>query len=314
MNKIKIFSGNSNIRLSKAISKKLKVSLGKLNIKRFSDGEIFVEVDESVRGSNAYVIQSTSGPVNENLMELFIIVDALKRAAVNEITAVIPYFGYSRQDRKVTDRSPITARLVCDLLIKSGIQKIVTMDLHAGQIQGFFDIPVDHLYSSPIAINYIKKKFKNKDFIIASPDAGGMERARAFAKKLNDADLAMTDKRRPAPNVAEITNVIGDVQNKHVILIDDLIDTGGTAAKSAEALVKSGAKSVSMFCTHGVLSGNAIENIGNSCIDELIITDTIDNQEKLKKSNKIKVLTVSTLIAEAINRIRNNKSISQLFS
>ena len=312
MNKIKIFSGSSNIKLSKAICKKLKVPLGKLNIRRFSDGEIFVEINESVRGSNAYVIQSTSGPVNENLMELFIIVDALKRAAVNEITAVIPYFGYSRQDRKVTDRSPITARLVCDLLIKSGIQKIVTMDLHAGQIQGFFDVPVDHLYSSPIALNYIRKN--HKDFVIASPDAGGMERARVFAKKLNDAGLAMTDKRRPGPNIAEITNVIGDVANKNVILIDDLIDTGGTAAKSAEALVKAGAKSVSMFCTHGVLSGDALKNIDNSCIDELIITDTIDNQEKLKGSNKIKVLTVSTLIAEALDRIRNNKSISQLFS
>jgi len=312
MNKIKIFSGSSNVKLSKAICKKLKVPLGKLNIRRFSDGEIFVEINESVRGSNAYVIQSTSGPVNENLMELFIIVDALKRAAVNEITAVIPYFGYSRQDRKVTDRSPITARLVCDLLIKSGIQKIVTMDLHAGQIQGFFDVPVDHLYSSPIALNYIRKN--HEDFIIASPDAGGMERARVFAKKLNDAGLAMTDKRRPGPNIAEITNVIGDVANKNVILIDDLIDTGGTAAKSAEALVKAGAKSVSMFCTHGVLSGDALKNIDNSCIDELIITDTIDNQEKLKGSNKIKVLTVSTLIAEAIDRIRNNKSISQLFS
>jgi ribose-phosphate pyrophosphokinase len=245
-------------------------------------------------------------------MELFIIVDALKRAAVNEITAVIPYFGYSRQDRKVTDRSPITARLVCDLLIKSGIQKIVTMDLHAGQIQGFFDVPVDHLYSSPVALNYIRKN--HKDFVIASPDAGGMERARVFAKKLNDAGLAMTDKRRPGPNIAEITNVIGDVANRNVILIDDLIDTGGTAAKSAEALVKAGAKSVSMFCTHGVLSGDALKNIDNSCIDELIITDTIDNQEKLKGSNKIKVLTVSTLIAEALDRIRNNKSISQLFS
>jgi len=312
MNKIKIFSGSSNIKLSKAICKKLKVPLGKLNIRRFSDGEIFVEINESVRGSNAYVIQSTSGPVNENLMELFIIVDALKRAAVNEITAVIPYFGYSRQDRKVTDRSPITARLVCDLLIKSGIKKIVTMDLHAGQIQGFFDVPVDHLYSSPVALNYIRKN--HKDFVIASPDAGGMERARVFAKKLNDAGLAMTDKRRPGPNIAEITNVIGDVANKNVILIDDLIDTGGTAAKSAEALVKAGAKSVSMFCTHGVLSGDALKNIDNSCIDELIITDTIDNQEKLKGSNKIKVLTVSTLIAEALDRIRNNKSISQLFS
>ena len=312
MNKIKIFSGSSNIKLSKAICKKLKVPLGKLNIRRFSDGEIFVEINESVRGSNAYVIQSTSGPVNENLMELFIIVDALKRAAVNEITAVIPYFGYSRQDRKVTDRSPITARLVCDLLIKSGIKKIVTMDLHAGQIQGFFDVPVDHLYSSPVALNYIRKN--HKDFVIASPDAGGMERARVFAKKLNDAGLAMTDKRRPGPNIAEITNVIGDVANRNVILIDDLIDTGGTAAKSAEALVKAGAKSVSMFCTHGVLSGDALKNIDNSCIDELIITDTIDNQEKLKGSNKIKVLTVSTLIAEALDRIRNNKSISQLFS
>ncbi len=314
MKNIKVFSGTSNIKLSKAICKKLKINLGSLKIKRFSDGEIFVEVDESVRGSNVYVIQSTSSPVNENLMELFIVIDALRRASANEITAVIPYFGYSRQDRKVADRSPITARLVSDLLIKSGIKKVITMDLHAGQIQGFFDVPVDHLYARPIAIDYFKKKFKNKNFVVGSPDAGGMERARVFAKQLNDSNLVMTDKRRPAPNSAEVINVIGDVANKNVILIDDIVDTGGTAVKSAAALIGSGAKTVSMFCTHGVLSGDAVKNIENSYVDELIITDTINNQEKLKKSKKIKVLTVSNLIAEAMRRIVRNKSISQLFS
>jgi len=314
MKNIKVFSGTSNIKLSKAICKKLKINLGSLKIKRFRDGEIFVEVDESVRGSNVYVIQSTSSPVNENLMELFIVIDALRRASANEITAVIPYFGYSRQDRKVADRSPITARLVSDLLIKSGIKKVITMDLHAGQIQGFFDVPVDHLYARPIAIDYFKKKFKNKNFVVGSPDAGGMERARVFAKQLNDSNLVMTDKRRPAPNSAEVINVIGDVANKNVILIDDIVDTGGTAVKSAAALIGSGAKTVSMFCTHGVLSGDAVKNIENSYVDELIITDTINNQEKLKKSKKIKVLTVSNLIAEAMRRIVRNKSISQLFS
>ena len=314
MRNTKIFSGTSSIKLSKAICKKLKINLGSLEIKRFSDGEIFVEIDESVRGRNAYVIQSTSAPVNENFMELFIIVDALRRAAANEITAIIPYFGYSRQDRKVSDRSPITAKLVSDLLIKSGIKKVIMMDLHAGQIQGFFDVPVDHLYARPIAINHFKKKFRNKDFVIGSPDAGGMERARVFAKKLNDADLVMTDKSRPGPNVAEITNVIGNVRKKNVILIDDLIDTGGTAVKSAEALIKAGAKTVSMFCTHGVLSGDAVKNIENSHIEVLIITDTINNQEKLKGSGKIKVLSVADLIAEAIKRIVSNKSISELFS
>ena len=314
MKNIKVFSGTSNIKLSKAICKKLKINLGSLKIKRFSDGEIFVEVDESVRGSNVYVIQSTSSPVNENLMELFIVIDALRRASANEITAVIPYFGYSRQDRKVADRSPITARLVSDLLIKSGIKKVITMDLHAGQIQGFFDVPVDHLYARPIAIDYFKKKFKNKNFVVGSPDAGGMERARVFAKQLNDSNLVMTDKRRPAPNSAEVINVIGDLANKNVILIDDIVDTGGTAVKSAAALIESGAKTVSMFCTHGVLSGDAVKNIENSYVDELIITDTINNQEKLKKSKKIKVLTVSNLIAEAMRRIVRNKSISQLFS
>ena len=247
------------------------------------------------------------------MLELFIIVDALRRAAARKVYAVIPYFGYSRQDRKVSDRSPITSKLICDLLVKSGIEEVILMDIHSGQIQGFFDIPVDHLYASPIARKYFTKKYK-KDLIIASPDVGGMERARTFAKKFGDLDIAMTDKRRPKPNVAKITNVIGNVENKHVLLIDDMIDTGGTATKSAEALMKAGAKSISMFCSHGVLSGNAVENIVNSCIDELVITDTINNQSKLKKIKKVRVLTVSDLIAKAIRRIIDKKSISDLFS
>ena len=313
MGNFKIFSGSSNLPLAKLICKKLKVNLGKLEINRFSDGEIFVEVNESVRGSDCFVIQSTNNPVNESLLELFIIVDALRRAAARKVYAVIPYFGYSRQDRKVSDRSPITSKLICDLLVKSGIEAVILMDIHSGQIQGFFDIPVDHLYASPIARKYFTKKYK-KDLIIASPDVGGMERARTFAKKFGDLDIAMTDKRRPKPNVAKITNVIGNVENKHVLLIDDMIDTGGTAAKSAEALMKAGAKSISMFCSHGVLSGNAVENIVNSCIDELVITDTINNQSKLKKIKKVRVLTVSDLIAKAIRRIIDKKSISDLFS
>ena len=312
MNNIKIFSGTSNIPLAEAICKKLKTKLGGLDIKRFSDGEIFVEVNESVRGSDCFVVQSTSSPVNENLLELFVIVDALKRAAAKKVYAVIPYFGYSRQDRKVSDRSPITAKLICDLLVKSGIEEVILMDIHSGQIQGFFDVPVDHLYAPPIARQYFTKKYK-KDLIIASPDAGGMERARRFAKKFGDLDLVVTDKRRPKPNVSEITNVIGNVKNKHVLLIDDMIDTGGTAAKSAAALVKSGAKSVSMFCSHGVLSGTALEIINKSHIDELVITDTINNQSKLEKIKKIRVLSVSNLIAKAIKRIIDKKSISDLF-
>ena len=313
MDNIKLFAGSSNIPLAKLICKKLKIKQGDLDIKRFSDGEIFVEVNESVRGADCFVLQSTNSPVNENLLELFIIIDALRRAAARKVYAVIPYFGYSRQDRKVSDRSPITAKLICDLLVKSGIQEVILMDIHAGQIQGFFDIPVDHLYAFPIAKKYFTKKY-SKNLTIASPDAGGMERARTFAKKFDIVDLAMTDKRRPKPNVAEITNVIGNVKDKRILLIDDMIDTGGTASKSAEALIKAGAKSVSMFCTHGVLSGNAIENIENSCIDELVITDTINNQNRLKKISKIKVISVSDLIAKAIKRIIDNKSISNLFS
>ena len=216
MNNIKIFSGTSNIPLAEAICKKLRTKLGGLDIKRFSDGEIFVEVNESVRGSDCFVVQSTSSPVNENLLELFVIVDALKRAAAKKVYAVIPYFGYSRQDRKVSDRSPITAKLICDLLVKSGIEEVILMDIHSGQIQGFFDVPVDHLYAAPIARQYFTKKYK-KDLIIASPDAGGMESARGFAKKFGDLDLVVTDKRRPKPNVSEITNVIGNVKNKHVL-------------------------------------------------------------------------------------------------
>ena len=314
MENIKIFSGTSNEQLAKSICQKLKLKQGALDIKRFSDQEIFVEVNESVRGADCYVIQSTNNPVHENFMELLIIIDALKRAAAKKVVAVIPYFGYARQDRKVSDRSPITARLICDLLVKSGIEEVILMDIHAGQIQGFFDVPVNHLYAFPIARDYFIKKYSKKDLIIASPDAGGMERARAFAKRSNIVDLAMTDKRRPAPNVAEITNVIGNVKGKYVLLIDDIIDTGGTAAKSAEALIQAGAKGVSMFCTHGVLSGNAIENIQNSSIDELIITDTINNQAKLKKIKKIRVLSVADLFAKALRRIINKKSISNLFS
>ena len=311
---MKVLAGTSNSKLCNDIARQLKLKLVNSNIKRFADGEIYIEINENIRGNSIFVVQSTSNPANDNLMELLICIDALRRSSAKNITAVIPYFGYARQDRKVSDRSPITARLICDLLVKSGIEEVILMDIHAGQIQGFFDVPVNHLYAFPIARDYFIKKYNKKNLIIASPDAGGMERARAFAKRSNIVDLAMTDKRRPAPNVAEITNVIGNVKGKYVLLIDDIIDTGGTAAKSAEALIKAGAKGVSMFCTHGVLSGNAIQNIQNSSIDELIITDTINNQAKLKKIKKIRVLSVADLFAKALRRIINKKSISNLFS
>ncbi len=313
MENTKIFSGTSNKPLVDAVCKYMNVKAGKAKIRRFSDGEILIEIVESVRGSNVFVIQSTCPPVNENIMELMIMTDALKRASARSITAVIPYYGYARQDRKVLPRSPISAKLVAEIILVSGISKVVTVDLHAGQIQGFFDIPVDHIYATPIFIDYLKDKFANNEIVIVSPDAGGMERARIYAKRL-DANLAMTDKRRPNLNQAEIMNVIGDVKNKMAIIVDDMVDTAGTAIQAADALMRDGAESVTLCCTHGVLSGNAIKKINDSDLDEVIISDTINPSKETINSKKIKVLSISKLLGEAIKRIIAGESISVLFT
>lgn len=312
MENFKIFCGTSNAPLAKAVCKYLDVPLGKAEIRRFSDGELSTEIDESVRRCHVFVIQSTCPPTNEHIMELLILTDALKRASATAVTAVIPYYGYARQDRKVKPRAPISAKLVADLVTTSGISRVVTVDLHAGQIQGFFNIPVDHIYAAPVLLDYIKKTRNNGDLVIVSPDAGGMERARAFAKGLN-AGLAMTDKRRPNPNQAEIMNVIGDVEGKSVILFDDLVDTAGTAIQAAEALIRNGAKSASLCCSHGVLSGNAVQRIKDSVLEEVIITDTIPPSQEILESDKFKVLTIADLLGESIKRVTTGESISSLF-
>ena len=313
MKNTKIFCGTSNVPLTEAVCKYLDIPMGKAEIRRFSDGELSAEISESVRGSHIFVIQSTCPPTNEHIMELLILTDALKRASAREITAVIPYYGYARQDRKVKPRAPISAKLIADLISTAGISRVVTVDLHAGQIQGFFNIPVDHIYATPVFIDYIKNKLNSDDTVIVSPDAGGMERARSYAKLL-DSGLAMTDKRRPKPNEAQIMNVIGDVEGKTVVLVDDLVDTAGTAIQAGKALLREGAKSVSLCCTHGVLSGSAIDNINKSELEEVIITDTIPPTEEAKASEKITVLSIADLLGEAIKRITKGESISSLFN
>ncbi len=310
---MKIFSGMSNHPLFEDVCNYLDVAPGQMEITRFSDGEIFVDIRESVRGSNVFLIQSTCPPVNENIMELLVITDALKRASARSITAVIPYYGYARQDRKVQPRAPISAKLAADLIVVAGASKIVTMDLHAGQIQGFFDVPVTHLYATPVIINYLGEKCPDGEMVIVSPDAGGVERATEFADRTHS-EIAICYKRRPAPNVAQISNIIGDVEDKHAIIVDDLVDTAGTATEAARVLLEKGAKSVSLCCTHGVLSGPALDRINNSDIDEVIITNTIPQQENQKKSTKITVLSIADLIGEAIRRTALGESISALFT
>jgi len=308
--KLKILSGNANIELAKQITQKLGVELSEAKVGRFSDGEIQVKIVDNVRGADCYIIQPTSSPVNENLMELLIIADALKRASAKRITAVMPYYGYGRQDRKAEPRVPITARLVANLLATAGITRVLTMDLHAGQIQGFFDIPVDHLYGMPVILNYFQDK-NLKDVVVVSPDAGGVERARSFAKHFN-ADLAIVDKRRPRPNEAAIMNIIGDVKDKVCIILDDMVDTAGTLTKVAEAIKEKGASKVYATASHGVLSGDAKKKIQKSCIEELVITDSIP-LSKDGPNNKITVLSIASILAEAIMRISNDESISALF-
>ncbi len=311
LNNLKIVTGNSNIQLAQAICNGLKIPLGKANVKKFSDGEIQVEIEENVRGMDVFVVQSTCTPVNRSLMELLIMMDAIKRASAERITAVMPYYGYARQDRKVAPRVPITAKLVADLITTAGSDRLLTIDLHAGQIQGFFNIPVDHLYSAPVMVDYIRKKYTN-NLVIVSPDAGGVERARAFAKRLG-ATLAIIDKRRPQPNESNIMNIIGDIQGKTALLLDDMVDTAGTLSQAANALRKEGAKKVVACCTHPVLSGQAIEKINQSDLEELVVTDTIPLRNEATGCKKIVVLSVAQLLGEAIKRIHNNDSVSSLF-
>ena len=310
---MKILSGTSNPRLSKEISKKLKLKLINTNIKRFADGEIYIEINENIRGNSVFVIQSTSTPANDNIMELLLCIDALRRSSAKNITAVIPYFGYARQDRKVAPRTSISAKVVSNLITNAGASRIVTVDLHAGQIQGFFDIPVDNLFTTPMFARYIKKKFKTKNLVCVSPDVGGVQRTRGLATKIK-ADLAIIDKRRPEPGKSKVMNIIGDVKGKNCIIIDDIIDSGGTIINAVEALKKAGAIDVYVFITHAVLSGEAAEKIKKSKIKKLIITDTIDNSLKIKNNSKIEVISIAPLMAEAINRISNSTSVSDLFN
>ena len=309
---MKIITGNSNKNLSLRISKYLKNRLVRSTIKKFSDGEIYIEINENIRGNSIFVIQSVSSPANDNLMELLLSIDALKRSSAKNITAVIPYFGYARQDRKVVPRTSISAKLVSNLITKAGADRVVTLDLHAGHIQGFFDIPVDNLIATPIFARHIKRKIKNKNLICVAPDVGGTERARALGKFLN-AGLAIIDKRRPAPGKSEVMNVVGYVKGKTCIVVDDIIDSGGTIVYASNALIERGAKEVHVYVTHGVLSGKAVEKIKNSKIKRLIITDTIDNTRKVKGAKNIEILTISHLVGEAIKRISNSTSVSDLF-
>lgn len=308
---IKIFSGRANLSLAKAISNYIKIPLGRAKVALFSDGECNIQIQENVRGVDCFIIQPTSSPVNENLMELLTMVDALFRASARRITTVIPYYGYARQDRKVIPRVPITAKLVANLLTAAGVNRVVVIDLHAGQIQGFFDIPVDNLYAFPIFLKYLKdKKFINP--VIVSPDPGGVERANAYAVRMG-VSLAIADKRRPEPNKSEVINIVGEVKDKTAIIIDDLIDTGGTLINVAQALIQRQAKEVYAIASHGVFSDNAVENINNSVIKKVIISDSIDNSEKIKNFSKFEVLSIAELLGEAILRIHNETSVSSLF-
>lgn len=308
---LKLFSGNSNPALAMEISKYIDFPLGKASVTRFSDGEINLEIQDNVRGCDVFVIQSTCYPANDNYMELFIMVDALKRASAARITAVMPYYGYARQDRKVAPRAPISAKLMANLLTRAGVDRVLSVDLHAGQIQGFFDIPLDHLYSMPILINYLKENLQG-DTVIVSPDAGGVERARAFGKRLN-ASIAIIDKRRNAPNEAKALHLVGDVKDKNAVILDDMIDTAGTITQAVDTLLRNGAKQVSAVATHAVLSGAALARIQDSELKEVICTDTIPLSPEAQKIKKIKQLSVAPLLADAIKRIHSNDSISSLF-
>jgi ribose-phosphate pyrophosphokinase len=309
---MKILAGNSNRPLAEAISACINLPLTKASIRRFSDMEVFVEIEENVRGEDVFVIQSTSYPANDNLMELLVALDALRRGSARRITAVIPYFGYARQDRKSGPRTPISAKLVANLITEAGADRVLTMDLHAGQIQGFFDIPTDNLYAAPVLVKDIGEKLNGDDLIIVSPDVGGVLRARGLAKRLN-ADLAIIDKRREKAGVSEVMNIIGDVKDRRCVLVDDIVDSAGTLCNAAEALMEQGAKSVHAYVTHGVLSGGAVARVTSSPLEKLVITDSIQSTEAVRISHNIEQLTIAPLMAEAIKRISEESSVSGLF-
>jgi ribose-phosphate pyrophosphokinase len=309
---MKLVSGNSNRVLAEAVAGYLDLPLSKCMVRRFADQEIFVEIQENVRGEDVFILQSTSFPANDHLMELLIITDALRRASARRVTAVVPYFGYARQDRKPGPRTPISAKLVANLITRAGADRVLTLDLHAGQIQGFFDIPTDNLYAVPVMMRDIKERYAANDLVVVSPDVGGVVRARALAKRI-DAPLAIVDKRRERPGESEVMNIIGDVEGRNCILFDDIIDSGGTLCNAAEALLAQGAASVTAYITHGVLSGGAVARVEGSMLKELVITDSIQPTESVRKGRNIRVLSIAPLIGEAISRTALEKSVSSLF-
>ena len=309
---MKLVTGNSNLKLANDISKYVGLELSNCDVKRFADNEIFVEMKENVRGEDVFVIQSTSYPTNDNLMELLIIIDTLRRASAKISTAVIPYFGYARQDRKPGPRTPITSKLVANMIDKAGANRVLTMDLHAGQIQGFFDIPTDNLFAAPVLVEDIKSKLTSNTPIVVSPDVGGVVRARIIAKRIG-ADLAIVDKRREKAGESEVMNIIGDVKGKECFMIDDIVDSAGTLCNASDALIREGATKVYSYVTHGVLSGKAVERVNKSSLTKLLITDTIEESDAVKKSDKIDVISISSLLGEAIKRISDEKSVSSLF-
>jgi ribose-phosphate pyrophosphokinase len=310
---MKIMSGNANLPLARAIAAYLEVPLTDASVRRFADEEVFVEIHENVRGEDVFVVQPTSYPANDNLMELLICIDALKRASAKRITAVVPYFGYGRQDRKPGPRTPISAKLVANLITQAGADRVLAVDLHAGQIQGFFDIPTDNLYAAPVMAADIQARYGGDDLMVISPDVGGVVRARALAKRLDNAPLAIVDKRRERAGESEVMNIIGNVTGRNCILIDDIIDSGGTLCNAAEALLAAGAKSVAAYITHGVLSGGAVARIEGSCMTELVITDTIRPTDATNDCKKIRVLAIAPLVGEAVRRIADESSVSSLF-
>ncbi|NMB74156.1 MAG: ribose-phosphate pyrophosphokinase [Myxococcales bacterium] len=306
-----VFSGSSNRPLAQAIADYLSINLGKAKVGAFSDGETQIEIGENVRGRETFVVQSMCAPADHHIMELLIMIDALRRASADEIVAVVPYYGYARQDRKVAPRTPITSKLVADLLTAAGATRVLSLDLHAGQIQGFFNIPFDHLYAAPVLLEDLRKRFDIPP-VVVSPDAGGMERARAYSKRLQSS-LAMIDKRRPAPNVSEVVNLVGDVSGRDAVLIDDIIDTAGSITQAAEALRQRGARRISAYVVHGIFSGPAIERIMKSCIEDVVVTDTIPQETHIGCCKKIRVLSVAPLLGEAIRRIHMHDSVTSLF-
>ena len=313
MSKLVVFSGSANPDLAKAMVKQLNIPLGDADVGIFSDGEVSVDIQENVRGKDVFIVQSTCQPTNNNLMELLVMADALRRSSAGRITAVIPYFGYARQDRRVRSaRVPITAKVVADMITAVGIDRVVTVDLHADQIQGFFDIPVDNVYGTPLFVADIERQ-KHDDLMVVSPDVGGVVRARALAKQLNDADLAIIDKRRPKANESQVMHIIGEVEGRTCVLVDDIVDTAGTLCKAAQALKDHGAAKVIAYCTHPVLSGPAIDNISNSAMDQLVVTDTIPLSEQGRQCDKIRVLRLAPMLAETVRRVNNEESLSAMF-